>query len=86
MVNLHLPPAPVTPSQQNARTRIFHALRAKMLNWQGAETHEVSESTDTDPLRQNRIMGAFSQRQARHQRAFTKAFERYQRSARALIS
>jgi hypothetical protein len=60
--------------------------RWQLLNWQRAETHELGESSETDPLRQVRIMDAFSQRQARHQRAFTKAFERYQRSTRALIS
>ena len=50
---------------------------------QRSEARFLSEPSQADPLAQLRALDAFSKRQARYQRAFTKAFAEYRRSTRA---
>lgn len=72
---------PQNPQQDRLVDQMAFA-RWQWLRWQRVETQELSEPSQMDPLRQARMMDLFSQRQARHQRAFFKAFEQYRRSTR----
>jgi len=77
---------PQTPDQVRLVERMACA-RWQLIDCQRAETRFLSEPGDpsqTDPLTRLRAMDAFSKRQARYQRAFTKAFKLYQRSTRAV--
>jgi hypothetical protein len=56
--------------------------RWQLLRWQQVEAEELSEPSFSDPQRQTCAMELLTYRQARHQRAFTEAFEQLQRSAR----
>jgi hypothetical protein len=76
---------PRTPQQERCVDQMAFA-RWQLLRWQRVEAEELSEPSFTDPTRQARAMELLAYRQARQQGAFTKAFERYQRSTRALIS
>ncbi|MGA3041735.1 MAG: hypothetical protein ABSF54_13190 [Bryobacteraceae bacterium] len=71
---------PQNPEQTRLVEQMASA-RWQLLNWQHAETQALSDPSRTDPLSQIRIMDGFSQRQARYQRAFAKAFEQFRRSA-----
>jgi hypothetical protein len=71
---------PRNPAQVRAVEQMACA-RWQLLNWQRAETRFFSESAPQDALTQARMMDAFSQRQARYQRAFTKAFAQFRRAA-----
>ena len=73
---------PQTPKQDDLVLRMAFA-RWQMLRWQRVEAQELSEPSYIDPLRQARMMDLLTYCQARHQRAFTKAFEQYRRSIRA---
>lgn len=72
---------PQDPQQVRLVERMACA-RWQLLNWQSAETRFLSAPAQADPLTQARAMDEFSQRQARYQRAFTKALDQYRRSTR----
>jgi hypothetical protein len=56
--------------------------RWHLLHWLRTETRVLGEAAAKGPARQIAILDRFSQRQARYERAFTKAYRQYQRSAR----
>jgi hypothetical protein len=73
---------PQNPEQVRLVARMACA-RWQLLSSQRAETQFLSELSQTDPVTHLRAQDGFSQRQARYQRTFTKAFAQYQRSTRA---
>ena len=76
---------PQTPEQVRLVQRMACA-RWQLIDCQRAETRFLSEPAQADAVSQLRALDAFSQRQARFQRAFATAFEEYRRSSRGLIS
>ena len=73
---------PRNPEQVRLVERMACA-RWQLMDCQRSEARFLSEPSQADPLAQLRALDAFSKRQARYQRAFTKAFHEYRQSIRA---
>ena len=73
---------PQTPEQVRLVEQMASA-NWQLRYWQRTEAKLFGDGPGTDPISRSRTLDRLSQRQARYERAFMKAYQQYRRSTRA---